>query len=133
MQGFEPGDRFDFVHGPPHWGALALKLHDRAIVFLRSLSGRLYESAWRGHLLLEDIDGVPYAVYQHKELWLSPTLPQSLRCAAVQDPKRGQSSAIRLTELEAYLRKLIDAEPQPGLPLAAGTGAGAGTTGAVAS
>ncbi|MBB6583671.1 hypothetical protein [Ralstonia solanacearum] len=81
---------------------------DTALVFLKSVSGRLYEEAWHGHMVVEQIDGDDYAVFQHRELWLSPDVPASLRYCLRQDPKRPYASVVRLDFLETYLLALIE-------------------------
>ncbi len=108
LQGVAPGLQIEFVASPGHWGSAVLRPGDHAVAFLRRIAGKLYQDPWRGHLFIEDIDGVPYAVYPHRELWLSANLPAALRAAARQDPRRAYASAIRLDDFEAYLRNLVD-------------------------
>lgn len=108
LQGLAPGSQIEFVATPGHWGSAVLRPGDRAVAFLRRIGGKLYQDPWRGHLLLEDIDGVPHAVVQQRELWLSENLPAALRAAARQDPRRAYASAIRLDAFESYLRSLVD-------------------------
>jgi hypothetical protein len=107
LQGLAPGSQIEFVSSPGHWGSAVLRPGDDAVVFLRRIAGKLYQDPWRGHLFVEDIDGVPHAVFQHRELWLSEDLPAALRAAARQDPRRAYASAIRLDAFETYLRSLI--------------------------
>jgi hypothetical protein len=107
-QGWAAGSQIEFVASPSHWGSAVLHPGDHAVVFLRRIAGKLYQDPWRGHLFVEDIGGVPHAVYQHRELWLSDELPAALRGAARQDPRREYASAIRLDAFEAYLRSLVD-------------------------
>ena len=102
------GQEIEFVGSPPSWGQISLAVGDVALVFLKSISGRLYEEAWRGHMFVEQIDGERYAVFQHRELWLSPEVPEFLRACSRQDPKRPSASAIRLEALQAYLFSLIE-------------------------
>lgn len=102
------GQEIEFVGSPPNWGQISLAVGDVALVFLKSISGRLYEEAWHGHMFVEQIDGEGYAVCQHRELWLSPEVPESLRACSRQDPKRPSASAIRLEALLAYLFSLIE-------------------------
>lgn len=102
------GRLIEFVGSPPNWGQTSLTVGDVALVFLKSISGRLYEEAWHGHMFVEQIDGECYAIFQHRELWLSPDVPASLRACARQDPKRSSASAIRLEALQAYLFSLIE-------------------------
>jgi hypothetical protein len=76
----------EFVGGPPHWGAALLEVGEDAVVFIRSINGRLYEVAWNGHMAVGPIDGEEYAIYPHRELWLSNTLPESIRTHSRPDP-----------------------------------------------
>ncbi|MGC5935123.1 hypothetical protein LDP04_25070 [Ralstonia pseudosolanacearum] len=102
------GSELEFVGGPAHWGQASLAVGDTALVFLKSISGRLYEEAWHGHMVVEQIDGDAYAVFQHRELWLSPGVPASLRYCLRQDPNRPYASVVRLDVLETYLLALIE-------------------------
>ncbi|AXW63844.1 hypothetical protein CJO94_18680 (plasmid) [Ralstonia solanacearum] len=102
------GTEIEFVGGPPHWGQVSLAVGDTALVFLKSISGLLYEDAWRGHMLVEQIGDEVYAIFQHRELWLSTDVPLSIRNFSRQDPKRPYASAVRLDVLEAYLLALIE-------------------------
>lgn len=102
------GQDIEFVGSPPNWGQISLSVGDVALVFLKSISGRLYEEAWHGHMFVERIDGERYAVFQHRELWLSPEIPECLRACSRQDPTRPSASAIQLEALEAYLFSLIE-------------------------
>lgn len=104
LGGAHPGDEIEFVHGPSTWGNTAMQVGERAIVFLRPISGRLYENSWRGHMLIEDISGVPHAIFPHLKV---STDPASFASRAVQDPKRPHARAIPLAELETYLLDLI--------------------------
>ncbi|WP_019010853.1 hypothetical protein [Deinococcus aquatilis] len=97
-----------FVGCPTHWGQEGLAVGDHALVFLGEINGRLYEHSWRGHLLIEDIEGVTYAVFEHKELWLSPTFTPKLQPYTRQDPRRTYASAIHLSVLKAHLAELIE-------------------------
>lgn len=101
------GSDIDFVGGIGTWGQETLNVGETAVIFLRSISGQLYESSWRGHMVIEEINGVSYAVFQYKELWLSKYVSESLRVHAQQDPKRSYASVIRFDVLEAYLLDLI--------------------------
>lgn len=103
------GAEIEFVGCPPHWGQVELKVGETALVFLgNSSSGRLYEHPWRGHLVVEQIDGGAYAIYLHKALWLADSVPPSLSACMRQDPKRPNASAVQLDALEAYLTGLIE-------------------------
>lgn len=98
----------EFVGAPAHWGQVPLALGDTALVFLKAISGRLYEEAWHGHMVIEQIDGETFAIFQHRELWLAPGVPASIREYSRQDPRRPYASAVRLDVLEAYLQTLLD-------------------------
>ncbi|UQN08476.1 hypothetical protein [Deinococcus sp. QL22] len=106
------GQVITFVGCPTHWGQVGLAAGDHALVFLQEINGRLYEHSWRGHLLIEEIEGVPYAVFQHKNLWLSPTFTPKLQPHTRQDPRRTYASAIQLDVLNAYLSELIAQQEQ---------------------
>lgn len=95
----------EFVHASSAWGNKPLRAGQTALVFLSEISGRLYEDSWNGHLLVEDIEGEPYASYRFPQLWLSENLPASLRAYTREDPQRPQCSAIRLPELAEYIKK----------------------------
>ncbi|WP_155739125.1 hypothetical protein [Ralstonia solanacearum] len=101
------GSEIEFVGCPANWGQVSLAVGDTALVFLKSISGCLYEDAWRGHMVVEQIDGETYAVFQHRELWLSTNVPTEIRDCSRQDPTRPYASAVRLDALEAYLLLLI--------------------------
>ena len=58
----------NFVCAPDHWGQTKLQPGERALVFLSTISGKLYEDPWRGHIVIEVIDGVQFGMYKHKEL-----------------------------------------------------------------
>jgi len=97
----------EFVHAPETWGCVALTDKDRALLFVRNISGKLYEAAWNGHFLLESINGQEYAIYRAKELWDDKSLPEEIRTASIQDPRRDYATAIGFKQLERYLQKLI--------------------------
>lgn len=107
MGNYEIGTEFEFVRSPGHWGDVPLKIGDRAFLFVGFVSGHLYEDAWRGHMVIEKIDGEPHAIFQFKELWLSQDVPSLIRENSRQDPKRPYASAIRFDVIESYLRGLI--------------------------
>jgi hypothetical protein len=98
----------EFVGGGGAWGNEELAVGERALVFLNAISGRLYEKSWRGHMVLEEIDGEGYAIFQAKEIWLNAGFPVVLRKLARQDPRRAYGSAIRFDVLESYLVDLIE-------------------------
>lgn len=102
----------DFVRSPGHMGDMTLDVGDRALVFMTRIGGQLYEAPWRGHMVLEDIDGRTYAIFQTRELWCSAEVPIAIRDHSRPDPKRPYASAIRWDVLEAYLGGLIERRPQ---------------------
>lgn len=107
MQGKHVGDEIEFVSGPSTWGNTSLKVGETALVFLRDLSGILYENAWRGHMVVEEIDGVSHAIFPHLKESADPASPAS---RAIQDPKRSYARAIAFDDLEKHLLSLIAAQ-----------------------
>ncbi|MCW7536927.1 hypothetical protein OOT46_03550 [Aquabacterium sp. A7-Y] len=95
---------------------MVLRAGERALLFISALSDELYEDPWRGHMVVEQIDGDLYAIFQHEELWLRDDVPDAIRASARQDPKRPYASAIRLEAMEAYLLDLIEKIDQGGCP-----------------
>jgi hypothetical protein len=110
LKGREVRDEIEFVHGPDTWGNTAIAVGETALVFMRPISGRLYEDSWRGHMVIEDISGVPHAIFPHLA---ASTDPASFASRAVQDPKRPYARAIPLPELETYLLDLIAKVDKP--------------------
>ncbi len=102
------GSEVEFVRSGGRWGDMALIVGDQAILFVKSIFGELYEDAWRGHMVVEEIEGASYAIFQYKELWLREDIPSSIRACSRQDPKRPYATAIRFDVMEAYLLSLID-------------------------
>ncbi|HEX8611415.1 MAG TPA: hypothetical protein VF800_09030 [Telluria sp.] len=109
LAGCQPQQDIEFIHAASSWGNTPLAPGELAVVFFTTISGRLYEAAWNGHLLVEDIDGRPHAIYRHKELWLDETVAPAIRAHARQDPARPHASAIDFDAFEAYLRTLVAA------------------------
>ena len=101
------GKEIEFVGAPNHWGAAPLTVGDRALVFVRFISGRLYAEAWRGHMVVEEVAGAAHAVFPHRELWLSEEVPEPVRSAARQDPRRPYASVIPFVVVEGYLQSLL--------------------------
>ncbi|KPC53168.1 hypothetical protein [Amantichitinum ursilacus] len=108
IEGLSASDEIEFVHSPGRFGDPILKTGERAIVFIVGISDRLYEESWRGHMLVEKIGTEQYAIYPHRELWLSQDIPQVIRENAIQDPTRPYASAIKLDVMENYLMQLIE-------------------------
>jgi hypothetical protein len=98
----------EFVGGPAHWGQVPLVVGDTALLFVSKCNGMLYEAPWRGHMVVEEIDGDSYAIRHHRELWLSDGIPSSIKDHSRQDPKRPNATAIRFDALEAHLLALIE-------------------------
>lgn len=107
LQGHAADAEIEFVHAASSWGNTPLAPGELAVVFLDTISGRLYEAPWNGHLLVEDVGGRPHAIYKHKELWLDEAFPPAIRAHACQDPARPYASAIEFAAFETYLRGLI--------------------------
>lgn len=97
----------EFVCSPGTWGNVSLVVGERAILFISKTHNVLYENSWRGHMVVEEIDAVQYAIFPHKELWLSEEVPLEIRSGARQDPNRSYATAICLDVVECYLLKLI--------------------------
>lgn len=116
-RGIDPrclGREIEFTRSPGHWGDVSLSIGERALVFVASIAGRLYEDPWHGHMVVDEIDGRQYASFPGRELWLRDDVPASLRAYSKQDPKRPYATAIRLDAMEAYLVKLIADEQKLG-------------------
>ena len=103
------GKVIEFVHGPPHWGQVALTVGNRALLFLSSISGQLYEDAWNGHLLLECIGDDEYTIYRKKELWTDKEIPDEIRSASIRYPMRSNATAIRFEQFNHYIKNLVKA------------------------
>lgn len=101
------GSEIEFVGGGGAWGNEQLAVGDRALVFVCAIGDRLYEPSWHGHMVVEEIDGDLYAIYQSKELWRLESVPLVLRECSRQDPKRPYASAIRFGVMESYLLSSI--------------------------
>ena len=103
----QPGDKIRFLQAPNSWGAVPMVPGETAIVFLTLSADQFYEAPWQGHLIIEDIEGKPFASFPHRELWLSENLPPSVCSQTRQDPKRTYASAMALAPFEDYLHQLI--------------------------
>ena len=103
IQAAQEGDEIEFVHAPAVYGNVAIQVGETAVLFLSDISGRWYEDAWRGHMVVEDIDGVPHAIFPHLVVSANAASPSS---RSIQDPKRAYARAIALDDLERYLRAL---------------------------
>ncbi|WP_397458931.1 hypothetical protein AB3464_03145 [Pseudomonas asplenii] len=98
----------EFVHAGTAWGNMALKIGDQAFLFLSSIYGRLHENNWHGHMVVEEIECEPYAIFQHKEMWLNKDMPPLLRENSRPDPKHSHTTAVRFDAVESYLLSLIE-------------------------
>lgn len=107
LQAHQAQGQIDFVHAGSSWGNTPPLPGELAIVFLDTIAGRLYEAAWNGHLLVEDVNGCAHAIYKHRQLWLDPAFPSVIRAHACQDPARPYASAIELDAFETWLRERI--------------------------
>ncbi len=102
------GSEIEFFSGPMSWGNVPLQVGERALLFVRNLSGMLNEYPWRGHMVLEEIGGELCALLQFPELWLQEDLPMAVRQAARPRPSKSNWSIVRFDVLEAYLKELIE-------------------------
>jgi hypothetical protein len=98
----------EFIRSGGTWGDVALKVDEQALLFVKSISGKLYEDPWHGHMIVEDIEGDLYAIYPRKELWLSDDVPTLIRESSRQDPKRSYATAIHFDVMEEYLLGLVE-------------------------
>jgi hypothetical protein len=101
------GGEIEFIQSPGHWGDPSLQPGDRALVFVSMISGNLYEDAWRGHMVIEEMEGENYAIFPLKELWHSEDIPDAIKKHSRQDPKRQYATAILFNALKDYLLDLV--------------------------
>ncbi|KWC88874.1 hypothetical protein LGN20_25545 [Burkholderia cepacia] len=101
------GAVIEFCGGPPTWGNVPLQAGECALMFVRVQAGMLHEYPWRGHMVLEEMDGESYARLQIPELWLRDDLPGAVKAATRPHPTRRNASIVRLGVLEHYLMDLI--------------------------
>lgn len=101
------GAEIMFTSGPPTWGNVALQVGERALIFVREQAGALNEYPWRGHMVLEDMDGDLGARLHVPEMWLRDDLPEAVKAAASQHPAWRNASIIKFSVLESYLKDLI--------------------------
>ncbi|OXJ00059.1 hypothetical protein CFB41_12735 [Burkholderia sp. AU33803] len=102
------GTEFEFYSGPATWGNVSLQIGERALLFVHQVSGVFNEYPWRGHMVLEEIDGESYARLQMPELWLRDDLPEAVKAAAGPHPTRRNASIVRFSVFESYLKGLIE-------------------------
>lgn len=102
------GTEFEFYSGPATWGNVPLQIGERALLFVHQVAGVFNEYPWRGHMVLEEIDGESYAWVQMPELWLRDDLPEAVKAAAGPHPTRRNASIVRFSVLERYLKELIE-------------------------
>jgi hypothetical protein len=98
------GKQIEFTYAPTTYGNTALKVGETAIVFMSDESGELHEAPWRGHMVIEDIDGEPHAIFPHLVVAPDATDPSA---HARPDPTRPHASAISFALIEDYLSKLF--------------------------
>ena len=104
------GRTINFVSGPDVYGNRTLEVGDTGIVFFRHFNGKLYDDPWRGHLLIEEIDGQPHVIFPH----MGPSsdgheggIHLSLYSVSRPDPKRTYTRAVRLESTEDAIRDLV--------------------------
>ncbi|MBN3844474.1 hypothetical protein [Burkholderia sp. Ac-20349] len=102
------GTVLQFYSGPMTWGNLALEVGECGLLFVHKVSGIFNEYPWRGHMVLEEVDGERYARLQYADVWLRPNLPEAVRAASYAHPTRRNHSLVRFDVLEAYLKALIE-------------------------
>nr|WP_297350315.1 hypothetical protein [uncultured Caldimonas sp.] len=102
------GSEIEFVQAPGGWGDDRLEVGEKAVLFLFDISGKLYEDAWRGHLVIEEIEGQDFAIFEHRELWRDETISNIIREHSRQDPKRPYATAIQFDALEKYLLCMLE-------------------------
>ncbi|NTX48138.1 hypothetical protein HT749_32620 [Burkholderia cepacia] len=78
------------------------------LLFVHEVSGIFNEYPWRGHMVLEEVDGERYAPLQFPEVWLRPDLPEAVKAASRAHPTRRNHSLVRFDVLEAHLKALIE-------------------------
>ncbi|VWB53920.1 hypothetical protein BLA13014_02364 [Burkholderia aenigmatica] len=101
------GAEIEFVGGPPTWGNVPLQVGERALMFVRALSGSFHEYPRCGHMVLEEIAGGTYTRLHVPEMWLRDDLPVDVRAAASPHPTWRNASIVRFSVLERYLSDLI--------------------------
>ena len=96
-------------------GNVPLQIGERALLFVHQVAGVFNEYPWRGHMVLEEIDGESYAWVQMPELWLRDDLPEAVKAAAGPHPTRRNASIVRFSVLERYLKEPSrNRFPEPG-------------------
>lgn len=101
------GTEIEFVRGPISWGNTSLEINDRALLFVRSRAYIFHEYPWRGHMVLEDIDGELCAILNFPQLWLREDLPIAVRTRCHQHPSKKNQSFVPFHIIEGYLTDLI--------------------------
>ncbi|MFI9330068.1 hypothetical protein ACIGZJ_21275 [Kitasatospora sp. NPDC052868] len=104
------GSEIRFVGKPPHWGQRSLAVGQRALLFIRRISGMWYEDAWEGDLPIEEIDGAEYALYRaaYERVLTFDSLPDSLKVGCRPHPTLPMTTCFNLATLEFHLNSLID-------------------------
>ncbi len=93
----------DFVGGADTWGNISLAQGNRALVFFTRIHGKLYEDHWRGHILLEDVEGKEYAFYDIDRLLENNLLPECLTKAVKHEISKPPLTAFDFEAFETYL------------------------------
>lgn len=99
--------KIEFIHSPENWGSVALKVGQRALLFVSDIAGKLYEGGWQSHMVIDEIEGDLYAIYNHPKLWVHSDVPKMIKDGARQDPKNSNATAIPFASIESYLKNLI--------------------------
>lgn len=100
----------EFIHAPAHWGNTALKPGELAFIFVSKISDLIYEASWNGHMVVEDLDGIPHATIKLAAMWERAAIPPLIRQNARPVPNRPYASAVRFDAMESYLKHLIQAK-----------------------
>lgn len=94
-----------FVRAGAGWGNKQLESGQTALVFLRWNAGKLTEYPWRGHLVIEKINGVQCGLFQWPELWNHAELPTLIRENSMPAPGQSGMTAIKYDALKHYLKE----------------------------
>jgi hypothetical protein len=101
------GKEIQFVGGPSSWGNKSLNIGDLALIFIRDIDGVFHECPWRGHMVLQEIEGELHAVFQMPNEWPMDDVPTEVAEGMREDPRSKYYSIIPFILLEPYLKQLI--------------------------
>lgn len=101
------GSIIKFVGGPGSWGNKSLVVDEKALIFIGDIDGAFSECAWRGHMVLEEIEGELHAVFQMPNEWPMDGVPTEVVEGMREDPRSKYYSIIPFRLLEPYLKQLI--------------------------